>query len=236
MSAPEDSAALAPASTPAEAVYPLDPEHWKLRLVVFGTFFGVALLIIVVTPVLLGGDSLSIIGILAGLIVGYLASALAERSLKGRWHSSRSLRVSNNGVRLLKGAALKQEVPITSTVMPLRWKFVITRRARVPKGWWMYACSLTAGDRQITVYTFISPKDNDQFSRAGQFTRLQGKKEIQKAGAPPPQNLRQAGEERRMREAEEHRWLAGGEMSFADFADFLDRLDKQFQEWTPVSS
>ncbi|MBL8146503.1 MAG: hypothetical protein JNL34_08960 [Anaerolineae bacterium] len=219
-----------------EAIYPLDPEHWKLRVVVFGAFFSVAMFIIVLTPALLGGDGLSIIGVLGGLIGGYLASALAERFLKGRWHSSRSLRVSNSGVRLMKGETVEQEVPITSTIVPLRWKFTITRRTRVPKGWWMYACSLAAGDRQITVYTFISPKDNELFSRADQFARLHGKKEIQKAGAAPPQNLRQAGEERRLREAEEHRWLAGGEMSFSDFTDLLDRLDQQFQEWTPVSS
>lgn len=219
-----------------EIIYPLDPEHWKLRLVVFGSFFAVAFAIILLASALLSSESISIIGVLAGLIGGYLASALAERLLKGRWHSSRSLRLSNDGVRLLKGGSVEQAVPFASTVTPLRWKFEITKRARVPKGWWMYACSLTAGDGQVTVFTFISPKDNEQFSRAAQFTRLYGRKEREKLASSSPQNLRQAGEERRLREAEDHRWLLGGEMTFSDFCDLLDRLDHLFQEWTPISS
>ncbi|MFN8378606.1 MAG: hypothetical protein U0452_08040 [Anaerolineae bacterium] len=241
MSASEETVAVVPSLAVSEVVYPLDPEHWKLRAVVLGAFFGVGLLIIVLTSSLLSSDGISLIGVIGGLAGGYAASAVAERYLKGRWHSPRSLRLSANGLQLTKGNTLEQEVPITNTVTSLRWKFEITKRARVPKGWWMYACYLSAGDRQITVYTFISPKENDVFVRAPQFVRLYGKKERErkereKLGTAPPQSLRQAGEERRLREAEEHRWLLGGEMSYADFTDFLDRLDKQFQEWTPLSS
>lgn len=228
--------ALNPPAAGDDVIYPLDPEHWKLRALVFGTFFGVAVLIMMLASVLLHSEGISLIGVLGGLAGGYLASALVERKLKGRWHSPRTLHLTTNGLRLFKGGGLEQEVPIANTVTPLRWKFEITKRARVPKGWWMYACSLAAGDRQITVYTFISPRDNDAFVRGPQFARLYGKKERERLGTAAPQNLRQAGEERRLREAEDHRWLLGGEMSFRDFSDFLDRLDKQYQDWTPISS
>jgi hypothetical protein len=225
---------LAAVPTPVTE-YPLDPEHWKLRAAVFGVFFGVAFSFMVVVSVLVGSQGVSILGILGGLVFGYLASALAERSLKGRWRSSRTLRLDREGIEIRKGVHVEQIVPVSAAVTTLRWKFRVSKRARVPKGWWLYACSLATTDRQITVYTFLPPKDAEVFARDGQFPRLYSKREREKLGPAAPQNLRQAGEERRLREAEEHRWLAGGEMTAGDFTDFLDRLDRQYAEWTPIA-
>ncbi len=228
---------ITPATTstqPNVTSFPLDPEHWKLRAAIFGAFFGSALLVIALTSILFPSPNFNLLGLIAAMIVGYLASALAERLLKGRWHSTRSLQVSGDGVRLVKGKTVEQEVLHTTAATPLRWKFRISKRARVPKGWWMYACSLSAPDRQITVYTFLPPKEAETFERDGEFSRLLSKKEREKNDAP--QSLRQAGEERRLREAEEHRWLAGAEMTPADFIAFLDLMDRQFAEWAPLTS
>jgi hypothetical protein len=215
--------------------YPLDPEHWKLRAAVFGAFFVTALVVMLVSSVLFPSPGLNLLGVVAALVLGYFGSALAERLLKGRWHSARALVMDAQGLRIVNGKTAEQEVTYATAVTPLRWKFRISRRARVPKGWWMYACSLTGADKQLTVYTFMSPKDAEAFARDGQFVRLLSKKEREKAGEAP-QSLRQAGEERRLREAEEHRWLAGGEMAPADFMSFLDRMDRRFEEWTPIVS
>ena len=232
-----DSSLAVPSGPVATKTYALDPEHWKLRAAVFGTFIGVTLGVMVVFSVTFGSEGISVIGILAGLVAGYLSAAAIERGLKGRWHSARQLRLTPNGLQIAKGSTVEQEVSAATTVTPLRWKFQVTRRARVPKGWWMYALSLASPDRQITVYTFMSPKDNETFSRAGQFARLLSKREREKAAEKGvPQNLRQAGEERRLREAEEHRWLAGGEMAPADFTDLLNELDRYLHEWTPLAS
>lgn len=226
---------ITPAPDATMISYPLDPEHWKLRAAVFGAFFGTAALVILLTSVLSASPNLSLIGLIAAMVIGYLASALAERLLKGRWHSSRSLQITDDGLRIVKSGSTEQEMLHTTAVTPLRWKFRISKRARVPKGWWMYACSLSAPDRQMTIYTFLPPKDAEAFERDGEFARLLSKKEREKAG-DAPQSLRQAGEERRLREAEEHRWLAGAEMAPADFMDFLDRMDRQLEEWAPLTS
>ncbi len=229
-------APLSPVVTVEPYSYPLDPEHWKLRAAVFGMFFGVGLGVVIGGSLLLGSEGISVLAVLAGLVAGYVASAATERALKGRWHSSRALQLTRDAVRVVKGQSVEQEVPVAAAVSVLRWKFQVSKRARVPKGWWMYACSLATADRQITVYTFMAPKDAEAFARDRQFPRLYSKREREKLGPAAPQNLRQAGDERRLREAEDHRWLAGAEMSAADFMDFLDRLDRQYHEWTPLAS
>lgn len=218
------------------AVYPVDPEHGKLRAAVFGLFFVVAIGVAVLTSVIFSGGSIGLLGVIVGLIAGYIASALAERGLKGRWHSPRALQLTADGVQMRNRGAVTQRIAHATAVTPLRWKFVISKRARVPKGWWMYALSLAAPEEQITVYTFLSPQQNEAFARNNQFTRLLNRKEREKAASGAPPSLRQAGEERRLREAEEHRWLHGGELTPADFTDFLNRLDGQFQEWTPFTA
>jgi hypothetical protein len=227
-------------ATPAAAGpvtgFPLDPEHWKLRATVFGIFFAVALAVMLVTSFALDSQGVSIIGILGGLVLGYLASAAAERTLKGRWQSPRKLRLTPDAIEVVKGQHIEQSIPVSASVAVLRWKFRVNKRARVPKGYWMLACSFASADRQITVYTFLPPKDAETFTRDSQFPRLYSKKEREKLGATAPQNLRQAGDERRLREAEEHRWLAGGEMTPADFVEFLNQLDRQYAEWTPIAS
>lgn len=220
--------------TPAIS-YPLDPEHWKLRAAVLGAFFATGFVVMVLISALFPSPTLNLLGVIAAIVAGYLGSALAERTLKGRWHSGRALQVSTDSLRLMRGGIVEQEVPLTTTVTPLRWKFRISKRARVPKGWWMYACSLAGEGEQITVYTFLPPEEAETFARDGQFSRLLNKKERGKTAVDAPQNLRQAGEERRLREAEEHRWLAGAEMTPRDFMDFLDRMDRYFEEWAPIT-
>ncbi len=229
-------AELQPTAGDVIAVYPVDPEHGKLRAAVFGSFFVVAIGVAVVVSAMFSGGTIGLLGVVLGLIAGYAASALAERVLKGRWHSARALELTTDGVRMLQRGQTAQRITHAAAVTPLRWKFVISKRARVPKGWWMYALSLATTDEQITVYTFLSPQQNESFARSGQFTRLLSRKEREKAAGGAPPSLRQAGEERRLREAEEHRWLQGGELTSADFTDFLNRLDGQFQEWTPFTA
>lgn len=222
-----------PVSTASGTIrYPVDPEHWRLRAAVFGAFFVTAILVMVITS---ASGGFSLLGLIVGMLLGYVAALITERALRGRWHSARALEVAADGVRLLKSGVVEQEISLASAVTPLRWKFRVSRRARVPKGWWMYALSLSAPDHQLTVFTFLPPKDEETWARASQFTRLLNKKERSKAG-PAPQSLRQAGEERRLREAEDFRWLAGAEMLPNDFKDLLDRLDRQFHEWSPLSS
>lgn len=227
---------IIPAAGAPAIRYPLDPEHWKLRAAVFGAFFVTAFVVLMLVSALFPSSTLNLLGLLAAIVAGYLGSALTERVLKGRWHSARALQLSADGLRLMNGKAAEQEVLLTTVVTPLRWKFRISKRARVPKGWWMYACSLTGADKQITVYTFMPPKEAEAFARDGQFPRLLSKKEREKAAADAPQSLRQAGEERRLREAEDHRWLSGAEMNPLDFIDFLDRMDRHFEEWAPITS
>ena len=49
------------------------------------------------------------------------------------------------------------------------------------------------------------------------------------------EDLRLAGEQRRLRDAENHRWMFGAEMTPPDFITYLTRLNTQFPEWMPVN-
>ena len=44
-------------------------------------------------------------------------------------------------------------------------------------------------------------------------------------------DLRLAGEQRRLRDAENYRWLAGAELVPDDFITYINRIRAQFPEW-----
>ena len=47
--------------------------------------------------------------------------------------------------------------------------------------------------------------------------------------------LRAAGEERRLRAAEEFRWISGAEMPYDDFIRYVEQIKAGFPEWAPLS-
>ena len=91
----------------------------------------------------------------------------------------------------------------------------------------MLACALHFEDTYLSVYTFMSPKQIETLESAEHFTKLVNSKQV----SSEREDLRLAGEQRRLRDAENHRWSRGGEMTSDDFMIFFARLKAQYPEW-----
>lgn len=217
-----------------QLIIPVDKEHGAIRLTVVFVFIAVWIISFLIISAVLGSSGLGLLSILLGFPIAYGVTALFERFLKQRWPSGRVVEVDRQGVRLIHRAKLQQEILSEDPASALLWTFKITRRARVPKGWSMLACALQHENNHLTVYTFMSPSQIQAFSMAGSFKKLIGKRK-NKDSEEMREDLRLAGEQRRLRDAENHRWMFGAEMTPPDFIAYLARLNDQFSEWMPVT-
>ncbi len=213
----------------------LDAEHSQLRLAVLGGFIAAAVIGYAVLTAVLPSDGLNILAILGALFIGYMVSFALERLLKGRWHSGRTVELLPDGtMRLLKNGAVEQEIAPSEGVNVLMWRFEITKRARVPKGWSMVACAVEAAGSYIALYTFVSPKDMAECDPTGAYKLLKAKKKDPSSRNDLRGDLRLAGEERRLNEAETARWMTGAEMTREDFFAFTAWVRHHYAEHLPV--
>ncbi len=213
---------------------PVDREHSAMRLVVVLTFIGVWIGSFIILSAVIPNEGLSLLAILIGFGIAYGATALLERYLKTRWPSGRIVHIANDGVKLKQRETLQQEMLYEDPVSALFWSFKITKRARVAKGWSMLACALEFEGQYLTVYTFASPSQLESYDMAPHFKKLIAKRK----GKNPDdarEDLRIAGEQRRLRDAENHRWMSGAEMTLPDFITYVTRIKSQFPEWMPVT-
>ena len=209
--------------------YHVDAEHGRLRLVVLLLFLGVWLISYFIFANLVVSNGLNLIAVVFSFAVAYVVTNLVEKQLKTRWPSGRTITVDSEGVRLARSGQQEQEMRADQAVNQLYWRFTVRKRSRVPKGWLMYACALEHEEKHLTVYTFLPPSSVEDYDRARLFTPLTGKKD-----APGRTDLRLAGEQRRLRDAENYRWLNGAEMSADDFKRYVEQLHSQFPEWSPL--
>lgn len=210
-------------------IYPVDPEHGRLRFAVFVLFFVAWFISFIILSVVIKSEGLNILAILLSLAIAYGLVYLIDKQLKQRWPSGRTVSVDHTSVTLAKNGQTEQEMRADQVVNPMYWRFVVRKRSRVPKGWLMCACALEYEERHLTVYTFMSPDAFKTYSREAWFTLLEGKKDTDGRT-----DLRLAGEQRRLREAENYRWMNGAEMSPDDFQRYVEQISTQFPEWTPL--
>lgn len=213
-------------------VIPLDKEHGALRLAIMAVFIVSWIVLFIILSALIPNDGFSLLAIILGFAGAYLTTALAERYLRGRWTSGRVIEVDVDGIRMKRGSALEGEVLSEDPAAILLWRFTVNRRSRVPKGHSVFACAVQYEAEFLPVYTFLSPKQVDSFPDADRFTKLVSAK--QASGGR--EDLRLAGEQRRLREAENHRWGHGGEMTSDDFLTFYSRLKAQYSAWLDSKS
>ena len=215
-------------------IIPVDTEHNGIRLAVIVAFISVWVISFIVISAVISSQGVGVLAILLGFPIAYGVTALLERFLKQRWPSGRVIQIDKNGVTLLKRAELQAQVLSEDPATALLWTFKVAKRARVPKGWSMLACALEYENSYLTIYTFMSPSQVEAFNMAMQFKKListrkgKGKDDMR-------EDLRLAGEQRRLRDAESHRWMYGAEMTPPDFITYLTRLNTQFSEWMPVN-
>jgi hypothetical protein len=208
-------------------ILPVDPEHGGLRFAIVGVFIltgvGAYLLLSVVFP---QADGLNLIAFGGALAAAALLTQVADAAFKRRWPSGRTVQISGDHIQFALRDKIQREIDGSQHVNVLLWRFEITKRTRIPKGWYMVALALQQDDLYLPVYTFVSPDDFDKLVYSKQYVKLQKQ--------PDDSDMRLAGQQRRLRIAEEARWIEGGEMSKEDYEAYIARLRRQFPAWMPA--
>lgn len=240
-----------PALSTTRQVFRVDQEHSGLRGALILVFIGVWIVVFVLLNAFLPASGLNLLAVLIGLISGFGASALAERLLKGRWTSGRTIVTDDTSVQQVeRGGAVILHITQRDEPQLLLWRFTTRRRSRVPKGWSVMACalrtqsgaiggSLRQQDTWLPVYALLSPKQVEAFPQAGRFYELQPEAKAKTNNTPTRESLRtldlqSAGVERRLREAENQRWTQGVEMTADDFRQYTERVWALFSEDRPL--
>jgi len=205
-----------------------------MRLAIVLAFIGVWIVGFFVFSAVIPNEGFSLLAVLLGFAAAYGVTALLERYLKTRWPSGRIVQVDKEGVKLIYKGKQQQEVLSEDPVNIHLWTFKIAKRARVPKGWSMLACALEYENNYLSVYTFMSPNQLSTLETADEFKKLIAKRKG-KSQDDAREDLRIAGEQRRLRDAENHRWMFGAEMTPTDFITYITRIKSQFPEWTPAT-
>lgn len=215
--------------TPTQ-VYPVDIEHTGIRLAGCTTLIltTIVTFFIIDTFILPQGYLLSIFGSLG---VAALATYLMDNFLKGRWASGRVLHVNDERITLTRNEKIERVVDPTQHVNVLLWRFVVQKNQRVKKGWNVIACALEQDDTVLPIYAFVAPDDLEKLPLHDEFTLLEAKKAPSKGGSI--RDMRHAGEQRRLHDAERERGEDGAEMSLEHFTRFLETLQESFPKWMP---
>lgn len=207
----------------------VDPEHSGLRLAVVGVFgISAVILYFVTTRIIPQLSGINIIAAVVALAGATVLTQVIDRLFKQRWPSGRSLRIVEDKVQLVQRDSVQREIDGDQHVNVLMWRFTIAKRTRIPKGWYMVAIALSQDDLYLPVYTFVSPADFDTLPLHKHYMSLQARKKNE------AQDLKLAGQQRRLRTAEDARWAEGAEMSKADYERYITRLSQQFPQWLPL--
>jgi hypothetical protein len=216
-------------SSQHEHVFPLDIEHGGIRLAlpvltVIGFVVGYVGSSAVIDTMKLDASA-GCISFFVGGLVAVITSLLADRFLKRIWPSKRTLALNPERVRLQDQRKNREDVQIDwgGDLSMLAWRFEVSRRSsRIPKGWYMLGIQLTQGETDLTLYTFMSPKDAELLPTYRRFVPLQSRAAINKGQG----TLREISEQRRLLKAEDARWMDGAEVRREDFAILLESISR----------
>jgi hypothetical protein len=207
----------------------VDREHSGLRLGMVGLFVAILVIVFLILNSLITSEGFNLLAGLIAFAVAAVVTRLSDPIFKRMWPSKRSLQLDANGARMVMNDRIQSDIRADATANSHYWSFKIPRRGRMPRGWYVIACALQQDDTYLAVYTFASPDQTEALKKLKQFTELHSEKS--KASAAKAESLRLAGEQRRLRLAEEHRWHDGGELTPADFETFIKRLNELYERW-----
>jgi len=207
---------------------PVDVEHLGVRVIVPLLAVAALALVLVLGPVGLAALDLedtvaSSLLLPLAILAAIGAALLGDRLLKKYWPSGRELLVDESCLVLRDRKKPEQVLRWGERVNLLTWRFTVPRRGRVPKGYLCLAMQLLQDEQQITIYTFYDPKKLDQLEEAEAFTPLVSRRALQEDRL----NLRVAGQQRRLLQAEDERWQNGAELVPEDFADLWRLVCRQ---------
>ena len=207
--------------------FEVDREHGGVRLLGCLTFLFSSVASYFALGTIFTSSGLIVVGAALAIAVGltYLADFLSKRY----WPSNRAIQFAGDIIQLVKGDQVQGEIDAAATVNLLMWHFEARRHPRVPKGWYVVANALEQDGDMIVSYSIASPQDFEALPLSRLSVRYQRKK--RKKGEP--ENLREAGAQRRIGQAEFHRGELGAEMTLDDYREYLDFLADTYTSWMP---
>lgn len=202
--------------------FPVDQEHGGLRVVVAITFVAATILSYIVLSALIPASFVNLLAVLGALVLGSVLTYLIEQQLKARWPSGKMLNLATDEITVTQNDKQIRSLSLSDDAQVLLWHFVIDRRTRVPKGWHMAAAAVQVGDEVMAAYTLIAPDGFNTLNQAGHFTKLE-----KVSAGTTTEEMKLAGKQRRLHNAENLRWQDGVEMAPDDFGRYVDELQRR---------
>lgn len=225
MEALDQSPKTAPYQEPLEIA--VDAEHNGIRAAGCGTFAGSTLLFIFLLNLFI--PTAVVVGVGAVILAAIVANLL-DRYLKGRWPSGRVLHADAATIELQNRADVESRIDPSKQVNVLTWRFEVPRSGRVKKGWYVLGLALEQDSTYLPVYTFASPKDFEEMPYADAFHRLERRRK-RKAKTESIREMKAAGAQRRLYEAEIERGLYGAEVTLDEFIILMEYLQTHYPKW-----
>lgn len=215
-----------PPSPSNELIIHVDQEHTGIRLVVMLIFILLLGLTYFIVQSLVSFSNFNLLAILAGVLVGGAGVALAERQLKRRWHSGKTVRITPSTIQLMQHEIPLLEFALMSEVAPkvYYWGFQVKSHARVPKGWYVLACGIKRGEDLLATFCILSPNEFNATSKNTLFTLLQNNVSANKT----TKTKATSAEQLFLHQLERIRWNNGVEMTPSDFFLFVETLQSIF--------
>ncbi len=207
--------------------FQVDREHSGVRLLGCFTFLFSAIGSYWLVSLIFANGGLLAVG--AALAIAVALTYLIDHLAKRYWPSNRVIQFADDMIQLIKGAQLQGAIDGGATVNLLMWHFEAKRHPRVPKGWYVVANALEQDGEMIVSYSIASPSDFEGLP----LSRLSVKYQKKKRKKGEQQNLREAGVQRRIAQAEFHRGELGAELSLDDYHAYLDYLADTYTSWMP---
>lgn len=208
--------------------FEVDREHSGVRMVGCATFIIGALLSYLIIGAILPQGGLISIG--AAMIIAVGLTYGADYLTKRYWPSNRHIQFVGDIIQLVNGSKVQGAIDAEQNVNLLMWHFEAKRHPRVPKGWYVVANALEQDGEYIVTYSIVSPTDFEALPLSRLSAKYARKKKRKNEDG---RDLREAGNYRRIAQAEFHRGELGAEMSQEDYYAYLDYLADTYTSWMP---
>jgi len=208
--------------------FEVDREHSGIRMVGCVTFIIGALVSYLIISSILPHGGLITIG--ASLFIAVGLTYGADYLTKRYWPSNRYIQFLGDMIKLVSGSKVQGAIDAEQNVNLLMWHFEAKRHPRVPKGWYVVANALEQDGEFIVTYSIVSPTDFEALPLSRLSVQYQRKKKRKNEDG---RDLREAGNYRRIAQAEFHRGELGAEMSQEDYYAYLDYLADTYTSWMP---
>jgi hypothetical protein len=229
-----ESQSAASATTGAQAQqtermeFPVDAEHSGIRAAGCGAFTVLLVVGFVLGNILIANGA--VFGLILGLATAAVGAQLLDRYLKQNWPSGRKLVITPERVLLSRHDKVERQINPQQQVNPLFWCFPVKRGGRVKKGWFVVALSLAQDETFVPMYSFFPPDAIDNLPLAERFEQLQ---RPSKVNTGSEREMKLAGKQRRLYEAEQDRGWDGAELTQAQFQQMITHLQRHYPQWMP---